>query len=184
MFNLFKKKKNDSPLLYLASKYINENLEKNTRESTIRFSLKEREKSEPSQEEIKQFANENKNLFNSLSMHINENNDTGFLDKLFYYINRSGENDADIYRRAYIDRRLYSKIISDKTYRTSKDTIISLGVALKLTLQELNDLLGSGGYALSHSSIRDLIIEFCFKRSLHDIDKINELLYYFKEKVL
>ena len=184
MFNLFQKKQKINPILIRVSKYVNDNYESHSQESPIRFSLKPKEPSEPSKEEIKLFAEENVNLLKNLSSHINENNDSAFVDKLFFFINRSGENDADIYRRAYVDRRLYSKIISDKTYRTSKDTIISLGAALKLTLCELNELLNTGGYALSHSSIRDLIIEFCFKSNIYDIGEINNILYHFKEKVL
>lgn len=184
MFNFLHKKTKPTPLFFRVSKYINDNYESHSHESSIRFSLKPKEPSEPSKEEVKLFAEENVSLMKNLSSHINENNDSGFVDKLFFFINRSGEDDADIYRRAYIDRRLYSKIISDKTYRTSKDTIISLSASLHLTLCELNELLNTGGYALSHSSVRDLIIEYCFKSNIYDIDKINNILYHFKEKVL
>ena len=87
---------------------------------------------------------------------------------------------TDVYKNANIDRRLFSKIISNDTYTPSKNTIFALAISLKLNLKETESLLKSAGYAISHSSKSDLIIEYYILHNQsqnYNIDELNFLLY-------
>lgn len=90
----------------------------------------------------------------------------------------------ECYRRAQIDRRLFSKICSSNDYHPKKSTVLALAIALKLTLEETNDLLSSAGYTLSHSFLFDVIVEFYIKEKVYDVMKINEVLYEYDETLL
>ncbi|MDR0909056.1 MAG: helix-turn-helix transcriptional regulator [Spirochaetaceae bacterium] len=83
----------------------------------------------------------------------------------------------ELYTRACIDRRLYSKIISKADYRPSKNTVIAFGLALHLGLSDMQNLLAKAGFALSNSSVFDLVILFCLENQIYKIDEVNELLY-------
>jgi hypothetical protein len=95
-----------------------------------------------------------------------------------------GLSPVKLYTNAFIDKRLYSKIISKSTYHPNKNTAISLGIALKLTMDEMNVLLGSAGYSLSRSIISDLIIMFCIENKIYNLYDVNELLDKSKQKIL
>ena len=92
--------------------------------------------------------------------------------------------DSEIYRAAHIDRRLFSKIISNRMYKPSKDTCILLCLAVQLSLSEAKDLLSRAGYTFTHSNKRDIIIEYFFKEKIYNIDSINEILYDLSFKTL
>ena len=89
--------------------------------------------------------------------------------------------DADVYKAAQIDRRLYSKMISNYSYTPSKDTCLALCFALRLNLEETKDLISRVGYTLSHSSKRDIILEHLFTKGLHDVLEVDYILYNFGE---
>ena len=103
--------------------------------------------------------------------------DAGFSETLLKLIDLSGEKDSAVYKRANVDRRLFSKIRSNPAYRPSKATAVAFAIALKLDLEETNDLIGRAGYVLSHSSEADLIAEFFINRKDYDISRVNEVLY-------
>ena len=103
--------------------------------------------------------------------------DAGFSETLLKLIDESGEKDSTIYKRANVDRRLFSKIRSNPDYRPSKATAVAFAIALELNLDETNDLIGRAGYVLSHSSKADLAVECFIKNQIYDIDTINEVLY-------
>ena len=84
--------------------------------------------------------------------------------------------DVECYKKAGIDRRLFSKIKSDKNYQPSKKTILAFVFALKLNISEANELLSSGGYTLSHSYLRDVIVEYCLENHIYDLYDVNTLL--------
>ncbi|MBR3356125.1 MAG: hypothetical protein IKG47_12395 [Oscillospiraceae bacterium] len=107
-----------------------------------------------------------------------------FVDMLLNLVNQKGIKDADVYHAAQVDRRLYSKIISDRSYKPSKDTCAALCFALRLSKNEALELLSKAGYTLSHSYVRDLMLEYFFEEKIYDINKINELLYYLDQKPL
>ena len=99
-------------------------------------------------------------------------------------IDRKGLTDVDVYKRANMSRQLFSRIRSDALYRPAKKTVLALGIAMKLSLDELRDLLQRAGYALSHSSKRDLIVEYFVTRGEYNLNRINEALYDFDQPLI
>lgn len=100
-----------------------------------------------------------------------------FQEKLFYHIDTKGLDDVEVYTRAHIDRRLFSKIRSNKDFKPSKKTAICLCFGLELELDDALDLLNKAGYTLSHSSKTDLIVEYFLKTGEYDLCLLNEILY-------
>lgn len=107
-----------------------------------------------------------------------------FTEMLFRLIDEKGFTDLEVYKRANIDRRLFSKIRSCKNYNPNKQTIISLAISLGLSLDETKDLLGKGGYAFSDNFRSDVIVMYFIEKEKYDIFKINGALFYFGEKTL
>lgn len=107
-----------------------------------------------------------------------------FQKKLFTLIDESGESDPAVYKRANIDRKLFAKIRKDENYKPSRKTAIALALALKLSLKEAEDLLERAGYALSMSTIFDLIIRYCFEHGVYDIIEVNSILFEFDQEML
>ncbi|MFE8699675.1 hypothetical protein ACFYKX_03445 [Cytobacillus sp. FJAT-54145] len=103
---------------------------------------------------------------------------------LFSYIDQIGATDAEIYKKAGIDRKLFSKIRTNENYRPGKNTIIALALALELERDDADDLLGAAGYSLSESETFDLVIQFCFEKSIYNLLDVNEALDYFSLKPL
>ena len=83
-----------------------------------------------------------------------------------------------------MDRKHFSKIRNNKNYKPSKNTALALAIALELNLDETKDFIGKAGYALTHSSKMDLIVEFFIKNGDYDIFKINEVLFAFDQPLL
>lgn len=103
---------------------------------------------------------------------------------LFRFIDNAGASDVEIYRKAGIDRKLFSKIRSNPDYRPGKNTTIALALALQLNTHDTNSLLSSAGYSLSDSDIFDLIIKFCVVNNIYDLYSVNEALDHFTQKTL
>jgi len=93
---------------------------------------------------------------------------------LFTFIDQTGKTDAEIYTRASIDRKLFSKIRTKPDYHPSKRTILALGLALELNKADLNVLLEAAGYSLSKSETTDLVIQFFLEKNIYDIDLVNQ----------
>ena len=110
--------------------------------------------------------------------------DQSFVGKLMQLIRDRGLSEPVVYKAALIDRKLFSKIISDQNYKPSKDTCVALACALKLNLAETNDLLSRAGYTFSHSNKRDVILEYFFASGKYDIYEINEVLFQLFQKPL
>ena len=110
--------------------------------------------------------------------------DETFSEMLLRLINDSGEKPATIYKRADIDRQIFSRIKQNKDYQPSKDTAISFAFALRLDLAKTNKLLEAAGYALTNSSKRDVIISFFIEKEEFDLNYLNEMLYDYGQPVL
>ncbi|GHU54327.1 hypothetical protein FACS189442_0400 [Spirochaetia bacterium] len=95
-----------------------------------------------------------------------------------------GLKPAELYHRAQIDKRLYSKILGSSNYRPKKETASAFGLALNLSPDEFNEFLKTAGYALSDSSIADLVIRFCIERQIYDLTDVNALLLEAGQKTL
>ena len=105
-----------------------------------------------------------------------------FHDMLFRLINEKSLKDSDVYNKAGIDRRLFSKIRNNEDYRPAKKTIMALALAMCLNEDETTDLLMSAGFAFSPASRSDLIIQFCIRNGISDIFEVDELLDKYHEE--
>ena len=110
--------------------------------------------------------------------------DDGFSQTLLTLIDRSGRKDADVYKAANIDRKLFSKIRSNPGYKPTKETALAFAIALRLDLDQTKDFLQRAGFALFHSSKLDIIVEYCILNGIYDIYEINDILFHFDQKQL
>ena len=117
-----------------------------------------------------------------LLKHI-EKPDFSFSDKLFQLIDERGMTDPEVYMKANVSKQVFSKI-RRSGYHPKKNTILALAVALKLSLEETNDLLSSAGYTLSRCDKGDLIVSYYIEHKIYDVDEINVMLLEFDQTLL
>ena len=105
--------------------------------------------------------------------------DAGFSETLLKLIDRTGKKDSEIYKKANVDRKLFSKIRNHLDYQPSKRTALAFAFALELDLEETEDFIGRAGYRLSHSNKFDVIIEYFLVNKNYNVFELNEVLFAF-----
>ena len=107
-----------------------------------------------------------------------------FPEALARMINQRGLKNSDVYNRANITRQHFSKILNKKGYQPSKEAVLALAIALQLNLDEAKDFLGKAGFALSRSSVQDVIVQYFIETANYDMFELEAVLYKFTEKTL
>lgn len=110
--------------------------------------------------------------------------DETFSEALIRLIDQKGLKDPDVYKKANIDRKFFNKIKNNKNYKPSKSTCVAFAIALELNLDETRDLIGKAGYALTHSSKFDIIIEYFILEGNYNTLEINEVLFTFEQPLI
>lgn len=110
--------------------------------------------------------------------------DAGFSETLLQLIDRTGKKDSEIYKKANVDRKLFSKIRNNMDYRPSKTTALAFAFALELDVEETKDFISRAGFALSHSSKIDVIVEYFLVNRNYNVFELNEVLFAFDQPLV
>ncbi|MEQ2547354.1 macro domain-containing protein [Dorea ammoniilytica] len=110
--------------------------------------------------------------------------DAGFSETLLQLIDRTGKKDSEIYKKANVDRKLFSKIRNNMDYRPSKTTALAFAFALELDVEETKDFISRAGFALSHSSKFDVIVEYFLVNGNYNVFELNEVLFAFDQPLI
>ena len=102
--------------------------------------------------------------------------DLTFAEKLRQLMAKYSLVPSAVYKAGNVDKSLFSKILSNNYYSPSRDTALSIAFGMKLSLEEAEDLIGRAGYTLSHSIVRDIVLECCFKKRIYNVVEINIIL--------
>ncbi len=128
-------------------------------------------------------THENEPQISSLEELVDSVGET-FCEMLFRKIEEKGLTDSEVYKKAEIDRKLFSKIRSNPAYHPQKNTVIALALALELPIDEFKDMLARAEYALSPSSKSDLIVKYFVEHGVYDLMTINFTLDEYGQEVI
>ena len=137
----------------------------------------------PQSDKAVHMSQSNKAVHMSLDDKVAHIKDT-WQESLFHLIDERGYTDIEVYKRANVDRKLFSKIRSNAAYQPKKVTALAFALALRLNLDETKDFLSRAGYALSPSSMFDLIVEYFIEQEVYDIYTINLALFKHEQQLL
>lgn len=107
-----------------------------------------------------------------------------FQERLLRLIKERGMTNAEVYKKANLDRKLFSKILCSKDYHPRKQTVLAFAIALELNLDETKDLLARAEYALSPGSKSDLVVEYFIVHEIYDVFTINAALFEYGQPLL
>jgi O-acetyl-ADP-ribose deacetylase (regulator of RNase III) len=139
----------------------------------------------PAPEDITSVTEEAAAPYPSLNLdHLVSQVGESFQERLLHLIDERGLTDVEVYKKANMDRKLFSKIRCKPDYSPKKRTALALAVALELDLKETQDLIGRAGMAFSPSSPFDLIVEYCIQKKIYDIYEINAILFEYDQPLL
>ena len=110
--------------------------------------------------------------------------DAGFSETLLTLIDRAGKKDSEVYKKANISKQHFSKIRNNPDYKPTKATAVAFAVALELDLDQTRDLIGRAGYALTNSSVFDVIVTYFIERRIYDLYQINLALFEHDQSLL
>lgn len=120
----------------------------------------------------------------SLIERLIKNLDDTFAVMLLKLIDLKGLTDVECYKRANVSKQTWYKILNEKNYRPSKNTVIAFAISLELTLKETNQLLATVGFTLSKSLTFDVIVEYFIQNKVYDVMIINEVLFAYDQPCL
>lgn len=109
---------------------------------------------------------------------------TPFSELLKKMIEEKKLESTEVYKRANIDAKLFSKILNNTSYHPGKSTVLALAVAMKLSITETEDFIAEAGYAFSPNILSDIIVKYCIEAKYYDIDNINSILFEYNQKIL
>jgi hypothetical protein len=114
---------------------------------------------------------------------MNRNHDT-FNKLLNEYTEKKRIKDSALYKKAFIDRRVYSRLATNSNYHPGKRTIMTLGLALELDINDMTKFLESAGFCFNTCTVADLAVMYCVEHQIYDVYMVNALLVEVGEKVL
>jgi hypothetical protein len=124
-------------------------------------------------------------LVNAVHRYIKTNRNYDTFNKLLNeYTAKRGMTDSELYKKAFIDRRVYSRLVTNPKYHPGKRTVMTLGLALELNISDMVKFLESAGFCFNTCAVTDLAVMYCVEHGIYDIYMVNALLVEMGEKVL
>ena len=113
-----------------------------------------------------------------------DSTDASFSETLLKLIDKTGKKDSEIYKKANVDRKLFSKIRNNPNYKPTKPTALAFAIALELDLEETKDFIGRAGYTLTHSSKFDIIVEYFIVTKNYNVFELDAILFKYDQPLI